>query len=109
MKTLEPGLCALCPETCNGFLMDMLSFSIYVQVMDGKEVQPVPSKGEQSWVFIGRTDAKAETSIRWPSHVKSCLIGQDPAAGRDGGQEEKGTTEDEMAGGHHQLKGHGFE
>ena len=61
MKTLEPGLCALCPERCNGFLMDMLSFSIYVQVMDGKEVQPVPSKGEQSWVFIGRTDVEAET------------------------------------------------
>ena len=71
MKTLEPGLCALCPERCNGFLMDILSFSIYVQVMDCKEVQPVHSKGEQSWVFIGRTDAKAETPILWPPHAKS--------------------------------------
>ena len=63
----------------------------------------------QSWVFIGRTDAQAETPILWPSHAKSCLIGKDPDAGRDWGQEEKGTTEDEMAGCHHRLDGHGFE
>ena len=60
-----------------------------------KEIQPVHSKGDQSWVFIGRTDAKAETPILWPPHVK------DPDAGRDWGQEEKGTTEDEMAGWYH--------
>ena len=72
-------------------------------------VQPVHPKGDQFWVFIGRTDAKAETPILWPLHVKSCLIGKDPDAGRDWGQEEKQMTEDEMAGGHHQLDGREFE
>ena len=66
------------------------------------------SKGNQSWVFIGRTDAKAETPILWPPHAKSWLIWKDPDAGRDWGQEEKGTTEDEMAGWHHQLDAHEF-
>ena len=66
-------------------------------------------KGEQSWVFIGRTDAEAETPILWPPHAKSWLIGKDSDAGRDWGQEEKGTTEDEMAGWHHRLDGHEFE
>ena len=66
-------------------------------------------RGDQSWVFIGRTDAEAETPILWPPHVKGWLIGKDPGAGRDWGQEDKGTTEDEMAGWHHQLSGHGFE
>ena len=69
---------------------------------------PVHPKGDQSWVFIGRTDPKAETPILWPPHVKSWLIGKDPDAGRDWGQEEKGTTEDEMAGWHHRLDGHEF-
>ena len=59
--------------------------------LDCKEIQPVHPKGDQSWVFIGRTDAEAETPIHWP-HVKSCLIGKDSDAGRDWGQEEKGTT-----------------
>ena len=77
--------------------------------LDCKEVQPVHPKGDQSWVFIGRPDAKAETSILWPPHAKSWLIGKDPDAGRDWGQEEKGTTEDEMAGWHHWLDGHEFE
>ena len=76
--------------------------------LDCKEIQPVHSKGDQSWVFIGRTDAKAETTILWPPHVKSCLIGKYPDAERDWGQEEKGTTEDEMAGWHHRLDGHEF-
>ena len=67
---------------------------------DSKEIQPIHSKGDQSWVFVGRNDAKAETPILWPPHVKSRLIGKDPDAGRDWGQ-EKGTTEDEMAGWHH--------
>ena len=67
--------------------------------LDCKEIQPVHSKGDWSWVFIGRTDAKAETPILWPPHVKSWLIGKDSDAGRDWGQEEKGTTEGEMAGG----------
>ena len=74
-----------------------------------KEIQPVHSKGDQPWVFFGRNDAKAETSILWPPHEKSWLTGKDPDAGRDWGQEEKGTTEDEMAGWHHRLDGHEFE
>ena len=78
-------------------------------LLDCKEIQPVHSKGDQSWVFIGRTDAKAETPILWPPHAKSSLIGKHPDAGRNWGQEEKGTTEDEMAGWHHRLDGHEFE
>ena len=68
--------------------------------------QPVHSKGDQSWVFIDRNDAKAETLILWPPHGKSRLIGKDSDAGRDWGQEEKGTIEDEMAGWHYRLDGH---
>ena len=74
-----------------------------------KEIQPVHSKGDQSWLFLGRTDAKAETPVLWPPHAKSWLIRKDSDAGRDWGQEEKGTTEDEMAGWHHRLDGHEFE
>ena len=74
-----------------------------------KEIQPVHDKGDQFWVFIGRTDAEAETPILWPPHEKSWLIGKDPNAERDRGQEEKGMTEDEMAGWHHPLDGHEFE
>ena len=66
-------------------------------------------KGNQSWVFIGRTDAEAETPILWPPHAKSWLIGKDPDAGRDWEQEEKGMTQDEMVGWHHWLDGHEFE
>ena len=76
--------------------------------LDCKEIQPVHPKGDQYWVFIGRTDAEAETPIFWPPHVKSWLIGKDSDAGRDWGKEEKGTTEDEMAGWHHWLDGHEF-
>ena len=68
----------------------------------------VHSKGDQSCVFFGRNDAKAETPVLWPPHAKSWLIGKDPDAGRDWEQEEKGTTEDEMVGWHHWLNGHGF-
>ena len=68
--------------------------------LDCKEIQPVHPKGDQSWVFIGSTDAEAETPILGPPHAKG-LIGKDPEAGRDWGQEEKGITEDEMAGWHH--------
>ena len=74
-----------------------------------KEIQPVHPKGDQPWVFTGRNDAKAETPVLWPPHEKSWLIGKDPDAGRDWGQEEKGMTEDEMAGCHHQLNGREFE
>ena len=73
--------------------------------LDCKEIQPVRPKRDQSWVFIGRTDAKVEARVLWPPDVKSRLIGKDPDAGEDWGQEEKGTTEDEMAGWHHRLDG----
>ena len=73
--------------------------------LDCKEIQPVHSEGDHSWVFFGRNDAKAETPVLWPPHAKSWLIGKDPDAGRDWRQQEKGTTEDEMAGWHHQLNG----
>ena len=75
---------------------------------DCEEIQPVLPKGDQSWVFIGRTDVEAETLILWPPDAKSWLIGKDPDAGKDWGQEEKGTTEDEMVGWHHRLSGHEF-
>ena len=71
-----------------------------------KEIQPVHSEGDQPWDFFGRNDSKAETPVLCPPHVKSWLIGKDSNAGRDWGQEEKGTTEDEMAGWHHWLDGH---
>ena len=77
--------------------------------LDCKEIQPVHPKGDQSWVFIGRTDAEAETPILCPPDVKSWLIWKDLDAGKDWGQEDKGTTEDEMVGWHHQLNGHEFE
>ena len=77
--------------------------------LDCKEIQPVHSEGDQPWDFLGRNDAKAETPVLWPPHAKSWLIGKDFDAGRDWGQEEKGTTEDEMVGWHHRLDGHEFE
>ena len=77
--------------------------------LDCKEIQPVHSKGDKPWDFFGRIDAKAETPVLWPPHAKSWLIEKDPDAGRDWWQEEKGTTEDEMAGWHHQLNGCQFE
>jgi len=76
--------------------------------LDCKEIQPVHPKGDQAWVLIGRIDAEAETPILWPRYMNCSLIGKDPDAGRDWGQEEKGTTEDEMAGWHHRLSGHEF-
>ena len=76
--------------------------------MDCKEIQTVHSKADQSWVFFGRTDAKAETPILWPPHEKSWLIGKDSDAGKGWGQEEKGMTENEMSGWHHRLDGHEF-
>jgi len=77
--------------------------------LDCKEIPPVHPKGDQSWIFTGRTDAEAETPILWLPDVKSWLIGKDPDAGKDWRREEKGTTEDEMAGWHHWLNGHEFE
>ena len=77
--------------------------------LDCKEIQSVHPKADQSWVFIGRTDAEAETPIFWPPDVKSPLIRKDPDARKVWSQEEKGMTEDEMVGWHHQLNGHEFE
>ena len=76
--------------------------------LDCKEIQPVHPKGDQSWVFIRRTESEAETPILWPPRAKSRLFGKDPNAGKDWGHEEKGMTENEMAGWHHQLYRHGF-
>ena len=76
--------------------------------LDCKEIQPVNPKGSQSWIFLGRTDVEAETPILWPPDAKSWLIWKDPDAGKDWRQEEKRMTEDEMAGWHHWLSGHGF-
>ena len=77
--------------------------------LDCKESQPVHLKGNQSWIFFGKTDVEAETPILWPPDVKNWVFGKDPDAGRDWGQEEKGTIEDEMVGWHHRLNGHEFE
>ena len=66
--------------------------------LDCKEIQPVHSKADQTWLFIGRNDTKPETPVLWPPHLKSLLIGKNSDAGRDWGQQEKGTTEDELAG-----------
>ena len=78
-------------------------------LLDCKEIKTVHTKGNQSWIFIGRADAEAEAQILWPPGVKNCLIEKDPAAGKGWRQEEKGTTEDEMVGWHRQLDGHEFE
>ena len=77
-------------------------------LLDCKEIQPVHPKGNQSWIFIGRTDAEAETPILWPPDVKNWLAGKDPDAGEDWSREEKGMTEDEMVGWHYWLDGHEF-
>ena len=77
--------------------------------LDFKEIKPVHPKGNQSWIFIERTDAKAETAILWPPDAKNWLLGKDPDAGEDERQDEKGTTQDEMVGWHYQLNGHDFE
>ena len=77
--------------------------------LDSKEIQPVHPKGNQSWIFIGKTDAETEAPGLWPPDVKSWLIGKDPIAGKDWRQEEKGRTEDEIVGWHHQLDGHEFQ
>ena len=74
--------------------------------LDWKKVQSVHPKGNKSWIYIGRTDTEAETPILWPPDVKNLFIGKDPDAGKDWRQEEKGTTEDEVVGWHHQLDGH---
>ena len=77
--------------------------------LHGKDIKPVHHKGNQPWIFIGRTDAEAETPLLWPHDSKNWLIGKDPDAGKDWRWEEKGTTEDEMVGWHHRLNGDKFE
>ena len=91
---------------CSSFLV---LEKILESPLDFKEIQPAHTKGDQSWVFFGRNDAEAETPVLWPPHATSWLIGKDSDAGRDWGQEEKGTTEDEMAGWHYGLDGREFE
>ena len=77
--------------------------------LDGKEVQPVNPKGNQSWIFFGRTDVEAETPIVWPPDAKSWLIWKEPDAGKDWNWGEKGIIEDEMVAWHYRLNGHVFE
>ena len=88
-------------------------WTIVVKTLEGpldcKEIQPVHPKGNQSWVFIGRTDAQAENAKLWPPDAKNWLFGKDPDAGEDWRQEEKGMAKDKMVGWHHQLDGHEFE
>ena len=90
------------------------SFNIFAYIisespLDCKEIQPVHPKGNQSWIFIGKTDAETETPVLWSPDAKNWLIGKDPDAGKDWRREEKGTTEDEMVGWHPRLNGHEFE
>ena len=92
----------------NWYFWAVVSEKTLERPLECKGIQPVHPTGDQSWVFIGRTDAKAESSILWPPRAKCWLIGKDSGAGRDWGQEEKGMTEDEMAGWHHRLDGHEF-
>ena len=81
----------------------------FENALDSKEIKPVDAKGNQPWIFIGRTDTEAETPILLPPDAKNWLIWKDPNAGKDWGQEEKGMTEDEMVGWHYWLNGHEFE
>ena len=82
---------------------------ILASPLDYKEIQPVRPKGNQSWIFTGRIDTEAETPVLWTPDAKSWLLGKDPDAGKDWGQEEKGMTEDKMLGWHHWHNGHWFE
>ena len=91
----------------NWWFWTMVLEKMLWESLDCTEIQPVHSKGDQSWIFIGRTDAVADTPILWPPDRKNWLIGKDPDAGKDWGQDEKWMTEDEMVGWHHQLNGHG--
>ena len=100
-------------ESKEGWMLKNWCFWIVVlktleSPLDFKEIQPVHPKGEQSWMFIGRTDVEAETPILWPPDAKSWLIWKDSDAGKDCRQEEKGTAEGEMVGWHHQLNRHEF-
>ena len=93
----------------NGCFLTVVLEKTLESPLDSKDIKPVNPKGNQSWIFIGRTDAEAEAPIVWPPDAKSWLIWKDPDAEKDWRQEEKGTTEDEMVGWHHRLNGHEFE
>ena len=93
----------------NWYFWTVVSEKTLESPLDFKEIQLVSPKGNQSWVFIGRTDAEVEAPILWPPDVKNRLIGKDSEAGKDWRREEKGTIEDEMVGWYHQLNGHEFE
>ena len=95
--------------TLKNWCFQVVLEKIFGSPLDWKEIKPVNPKGNQSWIFIGITDDKAEAPILRPPDVKSQLIGKDPDAGKDWRQEDKGKTEDEMVGWHHQLNGHEFE
>ena len=112
LSICKARLCMACEESWapkNWCFWTVVLEKTLVSSLDCKEIQPVHPKQDQSWVFIGRTDAESETPILWPPHVKNWLTGKDPDAGRNWGQEEKGTTEDEMAGWHHWLNARKFE
>ena len=93
----------------NWWFWTMVLAKTLESLLDSKEIKPVNPKGNQSWIFFGRTDAEAEVPILWPPDGKNWLIGKDPDAGKDWKQEEKGTREDEMIGWYHRLNGHEFE
>ena len=93
----------------NWFFWAMVLEKTLESHLDSREIQPVHPKGNQSWIFIGRTDAEAETPIIWPPDAENWLIWKDPDAEKDWGKEEKGATDDRMVGWHHQLNGHEFE
>ena len=96
-------------EPKNWYLWTVVLEKTLESPLDCKEIQPVHPKGNQSWIFIGRTDVEAEVPIIWPPDAKSWVIRKDPDDGKDWGREEKGMIEDEMVGWHHWLNGHGFE
>jgi len=93
----------------NGYFQIVVLEKTLESPLDSQEIKPVNPKGNQPWIFIGRTDAEAEAPILWPLDEKSRLIGKDPDAGKDWGQEKKGVAEDEMVRWHHWLNGHEFE
>ena len=93
----------------HGMVHDFIELDKAESPLDCKEIQPVNPKGNQFWIFIGRTDAEAEAPILWPPDAKNWLIGKDPDAGKDCRHEEKGMTEEEMVGWYHWLKRHEFE
>ena len=99
-------------ESCvlkNWCFQSLVLEETFESLLDSKEIKPINPKGNQPWLFTGRTDAEVETPILWPPDVKTWLIGKDPDAGKEWRQEEKGMTEDEMVGWHHQLNGQEFE